>query len=583
MTVSVRQPYVSGPTTCLVPVVQAGASWDAGGTPYLLYDDFAAACAAGSVNGTPVSFPASVTIAGAVPRRTVTDTESKLSIAGGVLTFAGGKASSANGDPGIWYPAVTRVAGRLVLVNLRLTAEQNVAQVGFDTDQSGSVRDGACFEIRTSGVALRAYSGGAGLDNVGAALSTATDYKFAVVLRSSGAYFLMRGGTLTTWTLVGIMTIATTSPLYPIVSNNNAAFTADNLRIPTRLWLPTPTAYDAFTRANGAIGSSDVLGPDSQAVAARVWTGATWTIATNKAVNTPTLGAEDISNGGFETGDPPTGWTPNAFATPDGVADERTGGAGAQSLSILNNAANYGYVTQVLDNSSGTWVRLSGWGKNVTGTPGLFMLRTGAAATISLVAVTTISWVLYAITGRLRDVGSIALLAGNSAILNNESRYDDVSVKPLTLASLFASVTDATTSDVIVSCTVAALTTGTQAGLVARLNDTTTPTAGIIAYFDGVGNVNVDEFTTATTWTNLISAAKAFTASDKLRLDLSGNAIRCYHVTAAGVATLIGTATATANTNTKHGLFSTDSGNTFTMCAVWPKGAGGAHEGLSAL
>ena len=72
-------------------------------TKYLLRDEFVTALAAGLLNGT-----AGEPLGG----RAVVDTENKLSIgATGLLTFSGGKADAAFGDPSIWYPAITRVAG----------------------------------------------------------------------------------------------------------------------------------------------------------------------------------------------------------------------------------------------------------------------------------------------------------------------------------------------------------------------------------------------------------------------------------------------------------------------------------------
>src|SRR3990167_5136885 len=63
---------------------------------YLLRDIFNDNRSAGAVNGTLIN-PGT---------RTVTDTNSKLSIAGGVLDFATGGAGT--GNPGLWYDAQTR-------------------------------------------------------------------------------------------------------------------------------------------------------------------------------------------------------------------------------------------------------------------------------------------------------------------------------------------------------------------------------------------------------------------------------------------------------------------------------------------
>ena len=106
-------------------------------------------------------------------------------------------------------------------------------------------------------------------------------------------------------------------------------------------------------------------------------------------------------------------------------------------------------------------------------------------------------------------------------------------------------------------------------------------------HFDGSGNVKVDEFTAATTWSNLGSYAKAFTAGDALDVRLSGTAFRVYHVanpgTASEVITLLGAGTCTVTTGVYHGLFSTCSANTFGGIYIYPVGTGGEWEGLTAL
>jgi hypothetical protein len=162
-----------------------------------------------------------------------------------------------------------------------------------------------------------------------------------------------------------------------------------------------------------------------------------------------------------------------------------------------------------------------------------------------------------------------------------EFYVDDEEVVTKTLSNLFSTVA-AGTSNLKVRATLAATTVGTQQG-VAIINDKTTPTQGIVAYQDGSGNVKVDEFTAAATWNALATAVSAFTAGDQIELDVSGNAWRCYKITAAGVATLIGSGTFTAAIGQNAGMFSTYSGNTFSACTVYAKGNEGQYTILNAL
>lgn len=87
-----------------------------------------------------------------------------------------------------------------------------------------------------------------------------------------------------------------------------------------------------------------------------------------------TLAASLLLNGNMETGDPPTGWTATS-STVDGVADERTGGAGAQSIDILATGT-YGRVLQANGTAAvvGALYKASVYNKNVSGGHGSMRL-----------------------------------------------------------------------------------------------------------------------------------------------------------------------------------------------------------------
>ena len=106
-------------------------------------------------------------------------------------------------------------------------------------------------------------------------------------MRAAGAYYFVKGGAYTNWTLLFLVALGSGATVYPGIANANAVDTHSFVRIPARLWLPTPAAYDSFTRANGAIGTSETSGPDgaAQPCTARTWNNRVGTtqIATNKA------------------------------------------------------------------------------------------------------------------------------------------------------------------------------------------------------------------------------------------------------------------------------------------------------------
>jgi len=231
----------------------------------------------------------------------VVDTESKLSITDGQLSFAGGKATPAYGNPGIWYPSTARAAGKLLLGTFVSPASTGQFLFGWDTDQS-SLPTTHAFNFTGYTNEIQVYENGANSGKLFMPVASTT-YQMAVVLRGTGAYYYMKGGTLTNWTLMWIGAGNSTTPLYPGIQNYSSTFTADNIRIPTTTWLPTPLAYDTFTRADGAIGNSETTGPDSQTTPSLAWTGGA--ISTNKNVITPSLGSPtysetfDSGTGGF--------------------------------------------------------------------------------------------------------------------------------------------------------------------------------------------------------------------------------------------------------------------------------------------
>jgi hypothetical protein len=204
-----------------------------GGNKYLLRDEFNIPLAAGSVNGT-------LSTSGHL--RTVTDTENKLSITGGNLSFSGGKASPAIGDPGIWYPGLTRVSGLTEIWSFTFLANDKDTYLGWDANQGGGMTANLNFYIygtffNNSGTAVGSYS--------------ASSYKSALVLRTVGDFKFLKGGTYSNWTLLWFGNVTTGSTMYPCWSNNTATLTADFLRIPQTLWLPVPLASDGFGTAFG--------------------------------------------------------------------------------------------------------------------------------------------------------------------------------------------------------------------------------------------------------------------------------------------------------------------------------------------
>lgn len=534
---------------------------------YTLNDQFTTDRAAGAVNGSSAE-PTGGT-------RTVVDTENKLSISSSQLSFAG-QTTPAWGDQNLVYPSVTRTAGKLLyaevtpannnsygFVGLSNTATPNQTASGIQID--GSIYFGDTGQLwgtmlsSTVTPTIASY--------------TATAYKTAIVMRSTGMYYFIKGGAFTNWTMLYQTSAGSAATLYPVLMNYSLTNTADNIRIPTSTWLPTPLAYDTFTRTDGAIGSSETTGPDSQTTPSLAWTGGA--ISTNKNVITPTEESELLPDPGLE-GTYSSGLNVNLqqyVGTPAESADSH-GGSKAQQFtpSSIYNGVYANQTTTV-----GTWYLGSMWGKKTTtgGNPYMRIETSGGGTIYKQTSIPTSYTHILTAFRALSTTTQLRTTEYHASVMDTVV-IDDLSIKPLTLSSLFSSVSTSDT-DVIADANVT-LTSGTQAGLVTNLDSTSTPANFLIAYHDGT-NVKLDK-NVGGTYTNLISAAATYSAGATLRVityTSSGSLkVRVYYNNA-----MVGTEQTVSDagiiSNTKHGLFSTYSGNSFDNFTLWARGTGAEY------
>ncbi len=220
------------------PVASAKA---AGIFTYLLSDTFTTDRAAGAVNGT-----------NAEPgpgRRGAIDANSKLTLSGGVASFATGGAGV--GDPGIWYGEQSRAVGRLLKTLVTPANTNGSVIVGWDTNQLGAVND----SFRFGGSGVMAISPNSG-SSITVSLYTAAAIGLAVIFRPAGCYFLAKPDS--NWLLMWMSSAGSTSRVWPALStiNTTTVYTADYIRVPSALWLPTPLISDGFS----GWGTSDGLG-----------------------------------------------------------------------------------------------------------------------------------------------------------------------------------------------------------------------------------------------------------------------------------------------------------------------------------
>lgn len=529
---------------------------------YTLNDQFTTDRAAGEVDGTSAEPTGGTRIA--------TDTNSKFSVTGGQASFATGGISY--GNPGLWYPSLTRAMGRILVGTINLDSCQDGFMLGFDTGTSSTLDGNAFYQMNQT---LVPYDSKV-IGPVIMGIPFGAERKLALILRGTGAYYYAKGGTFTNWTLVWISSISSTATPYPGIIGGgyyqDTVFTADNIRIPTATWLPTPLAYDTFTRDDGAIGSSETTGPDDQTTPSLDWTGGA--ISSNTNVITPSLGGEMWDTGAATIDTGTYHWA--GLGTNTIENDSST-------LKVTYNGNSSGaqdYLRDTYDLSSDlsidTWYGLSIDVKS-DGSRSLGASVYDGTTYHSGILSASASFDTKYITYRASSTTNMRVFAPTGMGTGTIGWVDNLSLKPLTLSSLFSSVSTSDT-DVIADADVT-LTAGTQAGIVTNLDSTSSPANFLIAYHNG-SKVYLDK-NVGGTYTSLINTAKTYSEGATLRVityhsDANTLKVRVYYNN-----TLVGSEQTVTDagiiSNTKHGLFSTYEGNTFDNFTLFARGTGGEY------
>lgn len=223
---------------------------------YYLYDRFDTARAAGAVNGTQAE-----PVGGA---RTVTDTNSKISVSSGLLSFATGLAIN---DRVAWS-AITRTLGIGVMstINLaNLTSKPIIGWGGADLFMFDNTGTGLLF----------ANVNGAAFPAIGT--YSATTYQTAVIYRAAGAFWFIKGGAFTNWTMIYNSLLGTANRTPQVLTQVAASiFTVDNMRVPKQRYIPTSLQSDGMSAA-----TTDGLGnPENNGIAGNAYTNiGTWGVS----------------------------------------------------------------------------------------------------------------------------------------------------------------------------------------------------------------------------------------------------------------------------------------------------------------
>lgn len=285
-----------------------------------------------------------------------------------------------------------------------------------------------------------------------------------------------------------------------------------------------------------------------------------WADAGGVITASPSVGANVISNGNIESGNPPTGWSAVGSSTLSSVADERTGGSGSKAL----EAARGVVATSVTKNDTVTiyrWHCLSAWLKRGTATD--IAVQLGDSGNWK--KTTSTDWVQAFGLGYENDttLNSQVFLAGSSGVTG---RVDDYVAQPLTHAELFY-VQDKGTPNQRVE---ANITLGDYAaGVVCCLDSRENPQNYIVAlltpYDNVIGNpprVIVYKVVAGVRTALASPISVTYVAGAPLALQYDGGdvSVSYNHAQIGAVYTV---ADATFASNTLHGLFSPHSGSSF--------------------
>jgi hypothetical protein len=184
---------------------------------WLMRDEYLTDLGAGTVHGAPAE-PGPGT-------RSLVDSQLKISASSRKLVISGGKTPAGQGDPAIYYPALTRSTGRAAIMALTRNTT-GVFYFGYSASPSGVVNAHA---FRVSTINVTPFDAGNAGDNVFILPSDGSPITGVLSLRSIGAFYITRLND-NPWTLQWVSAAGTQNPLHPACSSYSQAVQFDHMR-----------------------------------------------------------------------------------------------------------------------------------------------------------------------------------------------------------------------------------------------------------------------------------------------------------------------------------------------------------------
>jgi hypothetical protein len=383
-------------------------------TDFILWDEFSVATAAGSVNGTTSESGAT---------RTVTDTESKLSITGGNLSLTS-KTAPSETNPWLRYSDMTRAAGlmfvsKVASYDLRFYSGWYSATSTKTAVPRSTTNSYLDYGLPT--VNMSELVSDAGTTNI-------VNY---AVLRATGSFYFAKYGALTSPRLLYIDDLLTTTPVFPAFAAYNGTITYAFLRIPRTLWLPTPLVSDGFPTAFGTssgTGHAETSGLGSGG-AGKTWTArkGSYSVSAGKAIGDTTGSLVGVAIATVDVG------VASTLTSADLVRDNASVGIVVRYVDSLN------YIVGRHNGTAAELVRVTAGSETV--------LKTGAAtyaasATIRIISSGSTLSLFYnnakVSTDATETQGLTSTLIGVYNIGNGSNTIDNVTSYPRGLEGQFS-------------------------------------------------------------------------------------------------------------------------------------------------
>lgn len=283
-----------------------------------------------------------------------------------------------------------------------------------------------------------------------------------------------------------------------------------------------------FAQANGALAGFE-------------YTNSAWTVASNKALSTPTLGAELFLNGTFAAD---TNWTKGTgWTISGGTGNKAAGTAGtiSQTVATANN-----------------WYKLL-W--DVTVTASTFGATLGGATNFGKTFSATQAGIVsakYTIGTGLGYRGLTATSAGS---------IDNASAKAITISDMFATLSGLKTSATL--SVNATIPQDTPTGIVGWLDSHTSPANYILCFHNGETLTLIK--VVAGVITSLINTAATYAAGAEIKmkgLRSGANLLVTAYYNGVQIGTQQTVSDAGIVDNTRHGIFSSNENNTISRFTV---------------